>query len=373
MGATSGGPPTVRKTSASDNAALTVKALSAQWADAVARGDMAEAKRLNDAIVEARKPPAAPEPEVPAEPATREQAIRAAVRALPSRPAGEWMPVTVKFNSTATPMLVKEKRPNANGGPSGMQVRAIRMGIRVDGGKREPLIYTFDLSADDKLTQRGTARPPTADEVAEWEAAGFTAPGKPAATPAPATAPTDTSPAPVEEPAPREQVAEAPAPQPEVDAAPAAEPVAEAPDPIRAELQTAMDAAGWTAEVDGPGNTIWTKRQKGERYTARLMDARGDRPMFMEVTVLADGGVDTGIAELTVKSAAQAARDANKAIADSEAESAPAQVSTWTPAPAPEPAAPTNPPAPPAQTRPERLIELRKRQSVLKQLLECLG
>jgi hypothetical protein len=39
-------------------------------------------------------------------------------------------------------------------------------------------------------------------------------------------------------------------------------------------------------------------------------------------------------------------------------------------APAP---APTNPPAPAAQTRPERLIELRKRQSVLKQLLECLG
>ncbi|MEY3253503.1 MAG: hypothetical protein RL227_2476, partial [Pseudomonadota bacterium] len=34
---------------------------------------------------------------------------------------------------------------------------------------------------------------------------------------------------------------------------------------------------------------------------------------------------------------------------------------------------PTKPPEPPQQTRPERLIELRKRVSVLKQLLECLG
>jgi len=334
------------------------------------------------------------------------------------------------------------------------------------------LLYTFDLSPDDKLTQRGAARPPTADEVAEWEAAGFTAPGKPA----------------------QEQ------------AGPPAE------DTIRSDLQVAMEAAGWTAEVAGPGNTIWTKRQNGERYTALLMGARDNRPMFMEVTVLADGGVDTGIAELSVKSAAQVARDANKAVADSEAESAPAseakapepqpevdaapaaepvpaggfdsaawdkdrndrikasreagnvhldtldayvetmrgksirsvhdpkvkgtiftvdnnrnvfvdwadaysqekegavpmqygkrkfmqstlgprdlkdyvldvpaapQVSTRTPEPDPVPApspatapAPTNPPAPPEQTRPERLIELRKRQSVLKQLLECLG
>lgn len=38
--------------------ALRIKALSAQWADAVARGDAAEARRINDAIVEARKPPA---------------------------------------------------------------------------------------------------------------------------------------------------------------------------------------------------------------------------------------------------------------------------------------------------------------------------
>lgn len=57
-----------------------------------------------------------------------------------------------------------------------------------------------------------------------------------------------------------------------------------------------------------------------------------------------------------------------------EAPDATPQVSTWTDAPPPAPApAPTNPPAPAAQTRPERLIELRKRQSVLKQLLECLG
>ena len=41
--------------------ALRIKALSAQWADAVARGDAAEAKRLNDAIVEARKPKEAPQ------------------------------------------------------------------------------------------------------------------------------------------------------------------------------------------------------------------------------------------------------------------------------------------------------------------------
>lgn len=77
--------------------------------------------------------------------------------------------------------------------------------------------------------------------------------------------------------------------------------------------------------------------------------------------------------------APEAAAPASQPVAEAPDPAAPQpapapQVSTQTdaPAPAPEPA-PTNPPAPAAQTRPERLIELRKRQSVLKQLLECLG
>jgi len=95
---------------------------------------------------------------------------------------------------------------------------------------------------------------------------------------------------------------------------------------------------------------------------------------MLEVLVLAEGGVDTGIAELGVKSAADAARMADEEVAESlKPAPAPAPyLSTRTDTPAAAPA-PTNPPAPVQQTRPEELIELRKRASVLKQLLECLG
>ncbi len=59
--------------------ALRVKALSAHWADAVARGDAAEARRLNDAIVEAKKP------KEPSKPATTQSGYT-----LPDNVGDDW-------------------------------------------------------------------------------------------------------------------------------------------------------------------------------------------------------------------------------------------------------------------------------------------
>ncbi|OZA55716.1 MAG: hypothetical protein B7X79_13910 [Acidovorax sp. 17-64-282] len=83
-------------------------------------------------------------------------------------------------------------------------------------------------------------------------------------------------------------------------------------------LQAAMGAAGWTGET-GQGDTIWTKRANGERYTALLWPDAGS----MEVTVLADG-VDTQIASFKVGDAKAAAEAANKAVAQDVAEQSPA-------------------------------------------------
>jgi hypothetical protein len=94
-----------------------------------------------------------------------------------------------------------------------------------------------------------------------------------------------------------------------------------ADDVIRSAMQSAMSKAGWTAEVGGPGNTIWTKRRRGERYTANLLEQQAGRPLRMEVTVLAEGGVDVGIGEFDVTDANDAAAAADRSIANSEAES----------------------------------------------------
>lgn len=83
-------------------------------------------------------------------------------------------------------------------------------------------------------------------------------------------------------------------------------------------LQTAMGDAGWAGET-GQGDTIWTKRANGERYTALLSPDAGS----MEVTVLV-GAVDTQIASFKVGDAKAAAEAANKAVAQDVAEQSPA-------------------------------------------------
>lgn len=87
-------------------------------------------------------------------------------------------------------------------------------------------------------------------------------------------------------------------------------------------------------------------------YQGRLLESRG---------VEGDAAIKAAVDEYADKIQQARERMAARVMADERglpAEAAPA---------------PTNPPARAAQTRPERLIELRKRQSVLKQLLECLG
>jgi hypothetical protein len=356
--------------------ALKVQELSKQWADAVARGDTAEARRINDAIVEAKKPTApapvpAPQSEPPAPPATdtREQAIRRTWASAP-RKVNEWTPMTVSVGEgdarRSNDMLVIQRKARGDGkGDSVLTMRVLRMGKLLASDPPEPLVFTFKLTGENKVEQVGRARVPTPEDIAQWENAGFTVPGKKAA---PKAAESDQD-KPKSDPKSLSDKAE-PAPKSEAEPNPAPN-----ADPELAGLQPAMAARGWIAEVGSPGNTYWSKRTKGERFTAIYHRAEGNRktPM-LEVLVLAEGGVDTGIAELGVKSAADAARMADEEVAESlKPAPAPAPyLSTRTDTPAAAPA-PTNPPAPVQQTRPEELIELRKRASVLKQLLECLG
>lgn len=132
--------------------------------------------------------------------------------------------------------------------------------------------------------------------------------------------------------------------------------VAAAPAADAKQLQDRMAAAGWKAEVAGPGNTIWTRREGGERYTALMTPAAGTKPARMEVTALVDA-VDTQIDEFDVGTADDGASRASKAVADdlaetkarAQADAPAAEQAPATPAPAPKPSArakpaPTNDP-----------------------------
>ena len=90
-------------------------------------------------------------------------------------------------------------------------------------------------------------------------------------------------------------------------------------------------------------------------YQGRLLESRG---------VEGDAAIKAAVDEYAGKIQQARERMAARAMADERGLPADAP---------PAVAAPTNATEPPQQTRPERLIELRKRQSVLKQLLECLG
>lgn len=85
-----------------------------------------------------------------------------------------------------------------------------------------------------------------------------------------------------------------------------------------ADMQDAMEQAGWLAEVAGADNTIWTKQSGADRYTASLYPDS----QKMEVTVLVDG-VDTQIAMFKVESGAEAARKAEAAVLDDKKQQAP--------------------------------------------------
>lgn len=92
---------------------------------------------------------------------------------------------------------------------------------------------------------------------------------------------------------------------------------------IQSGLQKTMEAAGWTAEVDGQDNTIWTKSANGELYTASFTPATSN----MEVTVLVNG-VGTQMDSFKVKGPTQAAEAADAAVASDAQEEAPANVET---------------------------------------------
>lgn len=304
----------------------------------MARGDLAEAKRLNDAIVEAKKPPApAPAPQAQASaPAadTREQAIRRAWSAAP-RKLNEWTPMSVSVGEgdkrRANDMLVIQRKTRSDGqGDSVLTMRVLRMGKLLASDPAEPLVFTFKLTGENKVEQVGRARVPTPEDIAQWEGAGFTVPGKKAE--------------PVMRPAPDKD-----------------DPQFKLKNELR-QLQNALDGDM------APQGVPW---EKEPRTRAAYERAVADIQRELEAATAESRAPAAPPAPEPAPPAAESAPPPRTPAEPVDTPAPAPQVSTRTPEP-PAPA-PTNPPAPAAQTRPEELIELRKRASVLKQLLECLG
>lgn len=216
------------------------------------------------------------------------------------------------------------------------------------------------------------------------------------------TAPVDTSRGRVQETAESEQVAAAPAPQapPQGRAPEAAAPAPQvstwtpepAAEPAAAQEVGGFDSAAWdkaradrikasreagNVHLDTLDAYVETMRGKAIRSVhdpkvkGTIFTVDNNRNVFVDwadaYSQEKEGAVPMQYGKRKFMQSTLGPRDLKDYVLDVPADP---QVSTRTPAPAP---APTNPPAPAAQTRPERLIELRKRQSVLKQLLECLG
>lgn len=457
--------------------ALRIKALSEQWADAVARGDMAEAKRLNDAIVEARKPKeAAAKDEADDRIKRLSQAYRAKLN-NPERVSDEFLTEKVSelvamIDAKDADALIRRNLGSAEMNPGSRALFEAATGIKLPKSRRdtERAIDQWAGVDDDERARRNDSREAAfklksargdvdsarriAARVNVQQPGGETTPGdkwvdglfsqgftrivrrgpktylanetgagwplldkslsdyarkvsalaeldpstlpktEAAATRAETAAPVDTSAGRVQETARSEQVAAAPAqvPPPQGRAPEAAAPAA---DPVPA---GGFDSAAWDKARN---DRIKASREAGnvhldklEPYVEtmrgkRIYSVHDEKVRGVIRTVDNNGNVyvDWSDAYSAEKEMASPAQEGRKTVMRSslgprdlkdyvvQRESAPSpQVSTRTDAPPPAPApAPTNPPAPAAQTRPERLIELRKRQSVLKQLLECLG
>ena len=365
--------------------ALRVKALSAQWADAVARGDMAEAKRLNDAIVEARKPPEDPQQQDSRglrEYDRRARDIGGAAQELVAQIQGDIAENDFDADEVMPGLELFAKQANV---PADDLRQEVLARIRKSGMKR----------GDIKRVERAL------DPTKRPAPAPVERPAPDAADPqfalknelrqlqnaldgdmAPQGVPWDKQPETrkayersvseiqrkLEIAAGSTTDAAALAPQappqgrdPEA-AAPAAQPVVAAPGRDMMPEGLTVTFGGRTFKVDS--------LEDAQAKWIEFRDRAGAGVSEVGNGVVVEDGAGRMVGRISYNG--RIFDPADNIVA--EAPDATPQVSTWTDAPPPAPApAPTNPPAPAAQTRPERLIELRKRQSVLKQLLECLG
>lgn len=115
---------------------------------------------------------------VAAKPVSREQAIRDAWRKEP-RTIGKWTPISVEAEGQKADMLVNQKR--AGGDKDGaLHVVNIRIGKMLKDMEREPIAYTFRLTADNRLVEEGIPTVATPGQIAAWKGAGFTLDDKPA-------------------------------------------------------------------------------------------------------------------------------------------------------------------------------------------------
>lgn len=128
----------------------------------------------------------------------------------------------------------------------------------------------------------------------------------------------------------------------------------------------AMQARGWSGEVAGPGNTIWVKQVGSERYTA-LVDAVDTQIAAFDVSSVEDAAAkaDAAVAEDSGPSAIATKPDGRLNSSEQAAEKG-AMVAPLEPVEADQTKAPP-------RDRPAELIALRKRESVLKRLKECLA
>jgi hypothetical protein len=296
--------------------ALSVADLSRQWADAVARGDGKEAQRLNVAITKLNE-------------AARRAAAGQDRNGLTAqdRAAGALGSAASELSSQIQGDIAENDFDPDEVMP-GLRMFAEQAKVPADDLRQEVL---------KRLRASGMKR----GDLKRVERAMD-----------PATPPVQGTP---------------PAPQPEPEAALAAQPVAEAPKRDVMPEGLTVTFGGRTFKVDSLEDAQAKWIEFRDRAGAGVREVGNgvvveDGAGRMVGRISYNGRIfdpaDNMVAEAPEPEAAPAAEVAAK----------PDEVVTVT-----TQAPPTKPPEPPQQTRPERLIELRKRQSVLKQLLECLG
>lgn len=109
----------------------------------------------------------------PEAPATAEQAIRDAFRALPSVTLGEFYPITVTYNGRTQPFLASQRAlKRANQPHAALTLIQVRKGRMIAGDELQDLAYIYRLTGKNELIDV-SVKPASEELLRRWRDAGF--------------------------------------------------------------------------------------------------------------------------------------------------------------------------------------------------------
>ncbi|HEX4843210.1 MAG TPA: LPD38 domain-containing protein [Limnobacter sp.] len=109
-------------------------------------------------------------------PATAEQAIRDAFRALPSVTLGAFYPITVEFNGRTQQFLASQRALKGNKAEPAITLLQIKKGKMLADMPSEYIATMYKLDANNNLAEQGSPKVASSGQIKQWRDAGFELP-----------------------------------------------------------------------------------------------------------------------------------------------------------------------------------------------------